>query len=103
MTVIGKGNKERTIYLNDVCIKALEEYLEVRPEPKKGHEKALFISNRKTRFSQKGIQHMLDKYLTQAGLSGKGYSPHKLLPHGCYPHVPVRPCGYKSPPGNFGP
>jgi integrase/recombinase XerD len=95
LTVIGKGNKERTIYLNDVCIKALEEYLEVRPEPKKGHEKALFISNRKTRFSQKGIQHMLDKYLTQAGLSGKGYSPHKLRHTAAtlmyqYGHVDIR-------------
>lgn len=78
LTVIGKGNKERTIYLNDVCVKAIEEYLEVRQDPKPGHEKALFISNRKTRFSQKGVQHMLDKYLQEAGLSGKGYSPHKL-------------------------
>jgi site-specific recombinase XerD len=95
LTVIGKGNKERTIYLNDVCIKALEDYLAVRPEPKKGHEKALFISNRRTRFSQKGIQHMLDKYLTQAGLSGKGYSPHKLRHTAAtlmyqYGHVDIR-------------
>jgi site-specific recombinase XerD len=95
LTVIGKGNKERTIYLNDVCVKAVEDYLEVRQEPKKGHEKALFISNRKTRFSQKGIQHMLDKYLTEAGLSGKGYSPHKLRHTAAtlmyqYGHVDIR-------------
>lgn len=95
LTVIGKGNKERTIYLNDICIKAVEEYLEVRPDAKPGHEKALFISNRKTRFSQKGIQHMLDKYLTEAGLSGKGYSPHKLRHTAAtlmyqYGHVDIR-------------
>lgn len=95
LTVIGKGNKERTIYLNDVCVQAVEEYLEVRPDPKPGHEKALFISNRKTRFSQKGIQHMLDKYLTEAGLSGKGYSPHKLRHTAAtlmyqYGHVDIR-------------
>lgn len=78
LTVIGKGNKERTIYLNDVCVKAIDDYLSVRPEPKPGHEKALFLSNRKTRFSQKGVQHMLDKYLKITGLTGKGYSPHKL-------------------------
>lgn len=78
LTVVGKGDKERTIYLNDVCVKAIEDYLEERQDPKPGHEKALFISNRKTRFSQKGVQHMLDKYLKEAGLSGKGYSPHKL-------------------------
>ena len=95
LTVIGKGNKERTIYLNDVCVKAIEDYLEVRQDPKPGHEKALFISNRKTRFSQKGIQHMLDKYLTEAGLSGKGYSPHKLRHTAAtlmyqYGHVDIR-------------
>ena len=95
LTVIGKGNKERTIYLNDVCVKAIEDYLEVRPDPKPGHEKALFISNRKTRFSQKGIQHMLDKYLTESGLAGKGYSPHKLRHTAAtlmyqYGHVDIR-------------
>ncbi len=95
LTVIGKGNKERTIYLNDVCVKAIEDYLEVRQDPKPGHEKALFISNRKTRFSQKGIQHMLDKYLTESGLSGKGYSPHKLRHTAAtlmyqYGHVDIR-------------
>ncbi len=95
LTVIGKGNKERTIYLNNVCLKAVEDYLEVRQDPKPGHEKALFISNRKTRFSQKGIQHMLDKYLTEAGLSGKGYSPHKLRHTAAtlmyqYGHVDIR-------------
>ena len=78
LTVVGKGNKERTIYLNDICVKAIEEYLEVRPDPKPGHENALFISNRKSRFSPKGVQHMINKYLNEAGLSGKHYSPHKL-------------------------
>ncbi|NLJ57641.1 MAG: tyrosine recombinase XerC [Tissierellia bacterium] len=95
LTVIGKGNKERTIYLNDVCVKAIEEYLEVRPDPNAGHEKALFLSNRKTRFSQKGVQHMLDKYLKKAGLAGKGYSPHKLRHTAAtlmyqYGHVDIR-------------
>lgn len=32
MTVIGKGNKERTIYLNKACLKAINDYLEVRPK-----------------------------------------------------------------------
>ena len=32
MTVIGKGNKERTIYLNKACIKAIKEYLNIRPK-----------------------------------------------------------------------
>jgi site-specific recombinase XerD len=95
LTVIGKGNKERTIYLNEVCVDAIRDYLSVRQEPKPGHEKALFISNRKTRFSQKGVQHMVDKYLTEAGLSGKHYSPHKLRHTAAtlmyqYGHVDIR-------------
>ncbi|WP_312812302.1 tyrosine recombinase XerC [Sedimentibacter sp.] len=95
LTVVGKGNKERTIYLNDVCVKAIEEYLEVRPDAKPGHENALFISNRKTRFTQKGVQHMVNKYLKESGLSGMKYSPHKLRHTAAtlmyqYGHVDIR-------------
>jgi len=95
LTVVGKGNKERTIYLNDVCVKAIEDYMEERPDPKPGHENALFISNRKSRFTQKGVQHMLNKYLAEAGLSGKHYSPHKLRHTAAtlmyqYGHVDIR-------------
>ena len=49
LTVIGKGNKERIIYLNKSCLKALYEYLEVRP--KINYNKALFLSERKERIS----------------------------------------------------
>jgi len=95
LTVIGKGNKERTIYLNNVCLKAIKNYLEVRPEAKPGHENALFISNRKSRFTPKGVQHMVDKCLKEAGLSGKHYSPHKLRHTAAtlmyqYGHVDIR-------------
>lgn len=78
LTVVGKGNKERTVYLNEVCLEAIDEYVSVRPEAKPGHENALFLSNRKTRITQKGVQHMLDKYLKETGLSVEKYSPHKL-------------------------
>ena len=74
LTIIGKGNKERTVYLNNACLSAIENYTQERDSK----EKALFLSNRKTRISQKAVEHLLDKYLEIAGLSGKGYSPHKL-------------------------
>ncbi|MDD4781111.1 MAG: tyrosine recombinase XerC [Tissierellia bacterium] len=95
LTVVGKGNKERTIYLNDMCVKAIEEYLEVRQDAKPGHEKALFLSNRRTRISAKGVQHMVNKYLKESGLSGKNYSPHKLRHTAAtlmyqYGHVDIR-------------
>jgi site-specific recombinase XerD len=95
LSVVGKGNKERTIYLNEVCINAIKDYISVRPDAKDGHENALFLSNRKTRFSQKGVQHMIKKYLTECGLAGKKYSPHKLRHTAAtlmyqYGHVDIR-------------
>lgn len=95
LTIIGKGNKERTVYLNEVCLRAIKEYIEVRPDGKPGHENALFLSNRKTRITQKGVQHMLDKYLKLSGLSVKKYSPHKLRHTAAtlmyqYGHVDIR-------------
>lgn len=95
LTVVGKGNKERTIYLNDACIRALNEYIPDRPEAKPGNENALFLSKRKTRISQKAVQHMLKKYITDAGLAGKKYSPHKLRHTAAtlmyqYGHVDIR-------------
>ncbi|NLY21142.1 MAG: tyrosine recombinase XerC [Tissierellia bacterium] len=75
LNIIGKGNKERKIYLNDTTIDAINDYLSVRPNIE---ESALFLSNRNTRISNRAIQHMLDKYLKIAGLADKGFSPHKL-------------------------
>lgn len=95
LSVVGKGNKERTIYLNEVCVNAINDYISVRPDAKEGHENALFLSNRKTRFSQKGVQHMIKKYLAESGLAGKKYSPHKLRHTAAtlmyqYGHVDIR-------------
>ncbi|MTI48119.1 site-specific tyrosine recombinase/integron integrase [Sporosalibacterium faouarense] len=77
LTVIGKGNKERTIYLNDACINALDNYLKVRPSDGKD-KKALFISRKKNRLSPKAVQYMVKKYVKLAGLDSEKYSPHKL-------------------------
>lgn len=80
MTVIGKGNKERTIYLNKACIHSIQNYLNVRP--KKGlssdGEKALFLSERKQRISKRAVQQIIYSELRQAGLDTTKYSVHKL-------------------------
>lgn len=78
LTVIGKGNKERTIFLNKSCVEAVKDYIGVRPTPKDIDEKALFLSIRRRRMSNRAIQHMIDKYLEQAGLDTNVYSTHKL-------------------------
>ncbi|NMA48968.1 MAG: tyrosine recombinase XerC [Tissierellia bacterium] len=76
LTVIGKGNKERTIFLNEGCVQAIEDYRMLRPVVP--GEKALFLSIRKTRMSNRAIQHMIDKYLEKSGLDTNIYSTHKL-------------------------
>lgn len=76
LTVIGKGNKERTIFLNEGCVQAIEDYMKLRPLVP--GEKALFLSIRKTRISNRAIQHMIDKYLEKSGLDTDVYSTHKL-------------------------
>ena len=83
MTVIGKGNKERTIYLNKACVQAIKDYLNVRPKEgiktdKFNSKKALFLSERKERISRRTVQYIVDKELTAAGLDTKKYSTHKL-------------------------
>lgn len=77
LTVIGKGNKERTIYLNEACKEALNDYIKIRPKDVKD-EKALFLSKRKNRISTRAVQHMIDKYLEKTGLDPSIYSTHKL-------------------------
>jgi Site-specific recombinase XerD len=42
------------------------------------NEKALFLSKRKQRISNRAIQHMIDKYLEKTGLDPAIYSTHKL-------------------------
>lgn len=74
--VIGKGNKERTIYLNDACINAINSYMRVRPVDGVVDKEALFLSNRKQRISPKTVQHLVYTALDKAGL--EGYSTHKL-------------------------
>ncbi|MBS4539920.1 tyrosine recombinase XerC [Clostridium sp. D2Q-11] len=78
LTVVGKGNKERTIYLNDSCIYAIDEYLKVRPRDGVKDPKALFLSKRKNRLSIRAVQHLVKKHLENAGLDTEKISTHKL-------------------------
>lgn len=79
MRVIGKGNKERIVYLNAACQDALERYLKVRPNPVSVMDrKALFISHLNKRLGRQAVQNIVQKYLKKIGLDGQGYSVHKL-------------------------
>lgn len=80
LRVLGKGNKERIVYLNDACRDALNKYLKIRHDPKykKVNTNALFISKQYKRLSNKTVQWLVYKYLELAGLDYKHYSTHKL-------------------------
>ena len=83
LNVIGKGNKERTIYLNKACMNAIRAYLDVRPKvaikvDDKSSQKALFLSKRHERISNRTVQYIVDKELRKAGLDTSKYSTHKL-------------------------
>lgn len=78
MRVLGKGNKERIIYLNKACIDAINAYKEVRPTDDLKDRHALFISRNHNRMSPKTVQAMVYKYLEKIGLNAQGYSCHKL-------------------------
>lgn len=77
--VLGKGNKERMVYLNDACIDSLNEYLKIRKSVSKAAtEPALFVSNQNKRISKRRVQQIVEKTLDAAGLDGKGITTHKL-------------------------
>lgn len=80
MRLLGKGNKERIVYINDACDAAIKAYLAVRPNDAVNFNdrNALFISRNKRRLSNKTVQHIVKTYLEKAGLGGQGYSTHKL-------------------------
>lgn len=76
LRVVGKGNKERTIYLNKACSEAVFDYLyNERPI---SNSPALFLNNRKKPMSNQTVHLMVKKYLAKAGIDIKVYSTHKL-------------------------
>ena len=76
--VVGKGNKERVIYLNEACLAALRDYLAQRPHEGVTDRDALFLSNRGKRISNRSVQYIVEAFLKKIGLDGQGYSTHKL-------------------------
>jgi site-specific recombinase XerD len=93
--IIGKGNKERIVYLNDACLDALKRYLAVRPHEGIIDKNALFLSGQRKRISPKTVQYLVKKYLSRIDLGGPGYSVHKLRHTAAtlmyqYGHVDIR-------------
>ncbi len=80
LRIIGKGDKERLVYLNEACITALNVYCSERNAlPNIVDRNALFLSKKTgKRLSPRRVQQIVERSLKAAGLDGKGYSTHKL-------------------------
>jgi len=76
--VLGKGNKERIVYINDACAEAINEYLFVRKSIVAADRRAFFLSSRRTRISTSTIHNLVKKHLSAAGIDSSKYSSHKL-------------------------
>ena len=75
--VLGKGSKERIVYLNDACLSALHDYISSRENPPE-EPRALFLSRNHRRISRRRVQQIIEKMLIASGLGGRGLSTHKL-------------------------
>lgn len=78
LRVLGKGNKERIVYINDAVADAINDYLAVRKTIAPGGERALFLSARRERISKSTVHALVKKHLGAAGLDESKYSSHKL-------------------------
>ncbi len=76
--VLGKGNKERILYLNDSCMDALDSYFVVRNAMTLIEPEALFVSNQRKRISKSAVHLLVKNNLAAAGLDPALYSAHKL-------------------------
>lgn len=77
LVITGKGNKERTVYLNQACIDAITAYMKVRPN-EGVKDRALFLSARNQRINPRTVEIMVQNNLEKAGLGNRGLSVHKL-------------------------
>jgi len=76
--ILGKGNKERIVYLNEATASAINDYLLVRRSIAAVDRNALFLSNRRKRMNRETVHAMVKNTLSKAGLDASKYSAHKL-------------------------
>ena len=79
LRVLGKGNKERVLYLNDACQQAIEDWLTERDALTLVDQNALFVTlQNRRRITKAAVHKLVKKHLTAAGLDSSQYSSHKL-------------------------
>ena len=76
--VVGKGNKERIVYMGAACKAAIDAYLPERNKMVLTDNRALFGSRDKNRISVTAVHRLVKKHLLAAGLDASQFSAHKL-------------------------
>jgi len=94
LSVIGKGNKERKIYMTPAVKQSLSQWLTIRAAMSVSTD-ALFISRNGGRLTTRAIQNAVKKHIAAAGINPKGPSTHKLRHTAAtlmykYGHVDIR-------------
>lgn len=88
LRVLGKGGKQRLVFIGSAAKECLRDYLSRRKALKPGRgdgQKALLLNRRGNRLSVRGIQGIVDRLLQRSGL-GKPATPHTFR-HSFATHV----------------
>jgi len=78
LRVVGKGNKERFVYIGSACRKAIDNYLPIRKKLTLTDNRALFGSRDNNRISVTAVHRLVKKHMLAAGLDASQLSAHKL-------------------------
>lgn len=70
--VLGKGNKERVVYLDDVCVMYLDRYFQERSDDRE----ALFLGKGTDRMTPHGVRAMLKRLEARSGV--ENVHPHRF-------------------------
>lgn len=75
--ILGKGNKIRMVYFNEVCLKYLKLYLEEIGKIDKKNSDYLILNHHGNQITTRGIALIIDKIIKQTSIL-KNISPHVL-------------------------
>lgn len=80
LRIVGKGNKERFVYMGSTCKSAIDAYIQGVRSKIEGIDDnpSLFISRDKNRMSTSAVHRLVKKHLAAAGIDSTQYSAHKL-------------------------
>ena len=73
----GKGDRRRVVNITSDCAEAIKRWLQVRPQPAKGHEKILFLSTKGMKLSHYHVYKIVVENAAKAGITKKVY-PHLM-------------------------